>query len=126
MASLFADAESPGEPHLVDSEDEGGEPVSSKHTCDEESQPQRIVRDPGLPTQQDIDEHGLADTQPTALGAKRVKRVELLELNIGVVNYKSQIYPFWHLTTCLSRLKTKLPPETSWSQAKSRHATSRF
>ena len=57
LADLFADAEPPGEPPLVDSDNEGEELASSKPTGDEESQPQRIVRDPGLPSQQDIDEH---------------------------------------------------------------------
>ncbi len=42
---------------LVDSDDEGEEPIASKPTGEEECQPQRIVRDPGVPSQRDIDEH---------------------------------------------------------------------
>ena len=56
-ADLFADAGPSGEPTLFDSDDEGGEPVSSRPTGDEECQLQRIVRDRGLPSRQDIDEH---------------------------------------------------------------------
>ena len=45
------------EPPLVDSDDEGEGPLVSKPTGDDECQPQRIVRDPGMPPQKGIDEH---------------------------------------------------------------------
>ncbi len=59
LDDLFADAEPSGAvtPRLVDSDDEGEEPLVSKPTGEEECQPQRIVRDPGMPSQKDIDEH---------------------------------------------------------------------
>ena len=57
LADLFAGAEPPMEPQLVDSDDEGEEPLASKPTGEEDCQPQRIVRDPGMPSQRDIDEH---------------------------------------------------------------------
>ena len=57
LSDLFADAEPSMEPALVDSDDEGEEPLASTPTGEEECQPQRIVRDPGMPSQKDIDEH---------------------------------------------------------------------
>ena len=58
LADLFADREPSMEPPLVDSDDEGEELIASKPTGEEECQLQRIVRDPGMPSQKDIDEHG--------------------------------------------------------------------
>ena len=61
LDDLFADAEPSGEgvvtPRLADSDVEGAEPLVSKPTGEEECQPQRMVRDPGMPSQKDIDEH---------------------------------------------------------------------
>ena len=52
---LFAGDEVPGE--LTLGEDEENDPTSSKPTGDEECQPPRVLRDPGAPSQKDIDEH---------------------------------------------------------------------
>ena len=57
LADPFADAEPSMEPPLVDSDDEGEAPLVSKPTGEEECQPQRIARDPGIPSQRDVDEH---------------------------------------------------------------------
>ena len=57
LADLFAGREPSMEAPLVESDDEGEEPTASTPTGEEECQPQRIVRDPGMPSQKDIDEH---------------------------------------------------------------------
>ena len=41
----------------AESDGEGEELVVIKPTGDEECQPQRVLRDPGMPSQADIDEH---------------------------------------------------------------------
>ncbi len=57
LDDLFAGKDLSDEPLLVDSGDVGGGLFVSKPAGDEEGQPRRIVRDPGVPSQKNIDEH---------------------------------------------------------------------
>ena len=41
----------------ITNEHEGNDFIVSKATGDEECQPQRVLKDPGMPSQKDIDEH---------------------------------------------------------------------
>ena len=53
---LFADDEACGEPSITNGDAEN-DFIVNKPTGDEECQPQRVLKDPGMPSQKDIDEH---------------------------------------------------------------------